>query len=194
MNDINRKKADKVIALALALSTVFFLILAFTNDSFFNWAYDRHQNQLSWYIRPLFILPFSLFAYRKSWSGISGTVLLLLTSMFWFPKPSAVNSNVQEFLNMEKAWLTGSWDLMKIALTLLVPLSFIALGFAFWKRNLWFGLTVVAFIAVAKMIWSVVFGGEAGRSIFAPAIIGLCICIALIILGFRRLEKKKQPQ
>ena len=32
------------------------------NDSL-NWAWARHQNPLSWYIRPLFILPFCYFAY-----------------------------------------------------------------------------------------------------------------------------------
>jgi hypothetical protein len=42
----------------------------------------------------------------------------------------------------------------------------------------------------AKMTWSVVFGGEAGRSIFIPALAGLGICIALIYFGFRKMEKR----
>jgi hypothetical protein len=29
------------------------------------WAWARHHNILSWYIRPLFLLPFCLFAYRR---------------------------------------------------------------------------------------------------------------------------------
>jgi hypothetical protein len=36
---------------------------------FLNWAWARHLNPLSWYIRPLFILPFCCFAYRKSARG-----------------------------------------------------------------------------------------------------------------------------
>ena len=34
------------------------------------WAWARHHNILSWYIRPRFLLPFCLFAYRRSLLGI----------------------------------------------------------------------------------------------------------------------------
>ena len=34
------------------------------------WAWARHHNILSWYIRPLFLLPFCFFAYRRSLPGI----------------------------------------------------------------------------------------------------------------------------
>ncbi|EGW38169.1 putative membrane protein [Desulfosporosinus sp. OT] len=76
---------------------------------------------------------------------------------------------------MEKEWLSGNWNFAKILMILLIPISFTALGIAFWKRSLWFGLSVVVFMAVAKMVWSVAFGGEAGKSIFVPAIIGLVL-------------------
>jgi phosphate starvation-inducible membrane PsiE len=186
-----KKNYDKIAALMFALGTVFFLVLAFTNNQFFNWAYGRHQNQISWYLRPLFLIPFCYFAYKRSWAGISATIFLLLTSMFWFPKPEAVSEQVKEFLQMEMDYLLGDWELIKILITMLVPVSLIALAAAFWKRNLYFGISVMVFIAVAKMTWSVVFGGEAGKSIFIPAIVGLIICIALIYYGFKRIEKKK---
>lgn len=187
-----KKNHDKIIALIFALGTVFFLVLAFTNNQFFNWAYERHQNQISWYIRPLFLIPFCYFAYKRSWAGISATIFLLLTSMFWFPRPETVNEQVKEFLKMEMDYLLGDWGVIKILITMLVPVSLIALAAAFWKRNLYFGVSVMVFIAVAKMTWSVVFGGEAGKSIFIPAIAGLVICIALICFGFRKIEKKKR--
>lgn len=192
MRNVQFRRYDKVLALTFTGLTLLFLVLAFTNKSFFDWAYERHQNQLSWYLRPLFLIPFCYFAYKRSWAGIFGTVFFLLTSMFWFPKPEVVSDQAKQFLEMEKEYLSGDWGGAKILMSLLVPVSFTALGVAFWKRSLWFGLSVVVFMAVAKMIWSVAFGGEAGKSIFIPAIIGLVICVGLIYLGFRRLEKKNK--
>ncbi|MBB6217524.1 hypothetical protein HNQ80_003645 [Anaerosolibacter carboniphilus] len=192
MRNVQFRRYDKMLALTFVVLTLLFLVLAFTNKNFFDWAYERHQNQLSWYLRPLFLIPFCYFAYKRSWAGIFGTVFLLLTSMFWFPKPEVVSDQVKQFLEMEKEYLSGDWGGAKILMSLLVPISFTALGVAFWKRSLWFGLSVVVFMAVAKMIWSVAFGGEAGKSIFIPAIIGLVICVGFIYLGFRKLEKKNK--
>ncbi len=185
-----KKNYDKVIATVFALGTVFFLVLAFTNNQFFNWAYERHQNQISWYIRPLFLIPFCYFAYKRSWAGISAVIFLLLTSMFWFPKPETVSDQIKEFLRMEMDYLLNDWNLTKSLITMLVPISLISLAAAFWKRSLYFGISVMIFIAVAKMTWSVVFGGEAGKSIIIPAVVGLIICIALIYFGYKKMEKK----
>lgn len=182
---------DKLLAIVFLGLTIVFLVLAFTNKEFFNWAYQRHQNQLSWYIRPIFIIPFCYFAYKRSWAGIMATIFCIFTSMFWFPKPVLVSEQVRQFLQFEIDWLSGQWSLAKIMMLLLVPISFIALGTAFWKRNLKIGLLVVALVAIGKMVWSVAFGGESGKSIFIPAILGLIICIVLISWGFKTLEKRK---
>lgn len=186
-----KNKYDKLVALLFALGTLLFIVLAFNNNSFFNWAYERHQNQLSWYIRPLFLIPFCYFAYKRSYTGISATVFLMLTSMFWFPKPDVISSQVKDFLQMEMDYLLGDWGLTKILITLLVPISLTTLALAFWKRNLYFGISVMVFIAVAKLVWSVVYGGEAGKSIFIPAIVGLIICVVLIFFGYKKMERTK---
>ena len=185
------RKYDKILAWIFWLMILFFIILAFTNETFFNWAYERHQNQLSWYIRPLFLIPYCYFAYRRSLAGILGTMFILLTSMFWFPKPEIVSEQVQQFLEMEKEYLMGDWNIGKILLSSLVPVSLAALAIAFWKRSIWIGVSVLIFIAVAKMTWSVAFGGEAGKSIFVPAILGLIICIAFIYIGYKKMRKKR---
>ena len=186
------ERYDKPLAAAFGALSILFIILAASDDSLLRWVFARHQNQLSWYIRPLFLIPFCFFAYKRSWSGIFGTVFLLFTSMFWFPKPDVVGEQIKAFLAMEQEYLTGDWGLTKILITLLVPMSLSALAAAFWKRSLWLGISVLVFIAVAKILWSAVFGGASGRSIIAPAIVGLAICIILIYIGFRKLEKKKK--
>jgi hypothetical protein len=50
-----------------------------------SWAWARHHNVLSWYVRPLFFLPFCWFAYRRSATGMALTLVALATSMAWFP-------------------------------------------------------------------------------------------------------------
>lgn len=183
-------KYDKALAsLFLGLTAVFVLAAALNND-FLDWAFARHHNQLSWFIRPVFLIPFCYFAYKRSLAGIMGTIFCLATSMFWFPEPSSVSPEVREFLKYEVEYLTGHWGVSKILMTLLVPFSFLALGLAFWKRSLWIGLSVVVFMAVGKMIWSVTSAGESGKSIMIPAVIGLVLCLFLIYWGFKRIEKK----
>ncbi|MGE4485380.1 MAG: hypothetical protein AB7C97_09765 [Oscillospiraceae bacterium] len=186
------ERCEKPLAVVFGALSILFIVLAFADESFFSWVFERHQNQLSWYIRPLFLIPFCFFAYKRSWSGISVTVFLLLTSMFWFPKPDVVGEQIKAFLAMEQEYLTGGWGITKILITLLVPISLSALAAAFWKRSLWLGISVLVFIAVAKMLWSAVFGGVSGSAVIAPAIVGLVICIVLIYIGFRKLEKKRK--
>ncbi len=189
-SQLTLKQSDKPLAIVFAVLSVLFIVTASVSTGFFDWVFARHQNQLSWYIRPLFLIPFCFFSFKRSFAGISITVFLLLTSMFWFPVPATVNNSVAEFLAMEKEYLLGEWSWVKIVTTILVPLSLIALSIAFWKRSLWMGISVMVFIAVAKMLWSVLFGGESGRSVILPAVAGLLICIALISVGFIRMQKK----
>lgn len=192
MKNEKLKRYDKSLAIVFGVSSIIFILLMAANTGFFDWAFTRHQNQLSWYIRPLFLIPFCFFSYKRSWAGIFGTIFLLLTSMFWFPAPDTVDDQVRAFLQMEKDYLTGDWGLTKILISLLIPVSLTVLSMALWKRSLWLGISVLVFMAVAKMLWSVAFGGTSGKSIMVPAIIGLVICIALVYVGFKKLEKRKK--
>ena len=185
-------KYDKTIAAIFAGLTIIFIILAMNSQPFFNRVFERHHNQLSWYIRPLFLIPFCYFAYKRSWIGVMVTVFALFTSMFWFNKPEVINEQVVGFLQYEKEWLTKSWDTRDVILALTVPFSFFLLALAFWKRSLWMGLAVVTLMATGKIFWSIQSAGESGKSIVVPAILGLALCFGLIFYGFRRLEKKKK--
>jgi hypothetical protein len=45
-----------------------------------DWAWACHANPLGWYIRPLFILPFCYFAYKKNIRGMALTVVAVTSS------------------------------------------------------------------------------------------------------------------
>ena len=171
------KKMDYILGMVFAVATVIFIILFLTDDIFFKWAFERHHNVLSWYIRPIFIIPIVLFAYKKSMTGIFVSIFALFTSMFWFSAPAVSSPQILSFLAFEMEYLKGEWTVPKIIISLSVPIFFIALIIAAWKRNWKWLLGVVIAAEVLKVLWSVVFGGEAGMSILKPAITGLIICI-----------------
>ncbi len=160
---------------------------------FGNWAYDRHGNVLSWYIRPLFLLPLAFFAYRRSGWGIAGTLIALATSMFWFPAPAVPDPRVEEFLEFEQEWLTGDWDYRKILFSLVAPT--VAIGaycLVFWRRSLGWGLVLLNVMAVGKVLWGVVFGDGTGWAMTVPALTGLAVGNAVLIYVVRRQRARRR--
>ena len=105
--------------------TIKFLVFFFSSNSFFEWAFARHHNTLSWYIRPLFIIPIIWSAYKKLFSGIAISIFCLFTSMFWFSKPNTTNPEVEKFLNFEANYLKSGWTMDKIALFFTVIIFFV---------------------------------------------------------------------
>lgn len=186
------KKTDFVIGMIFAALTVGIIIIFLNNDSFFDWAFNRHHNVLSWYIRPLFIIPIVYFAFKKSFAGIFISIFALFTSMFWFQTPENVDPQVISFLKMEMDYLKGTWDGQKIFMTLAVPIFFVLLILAAWKKNIKLLIGVVVGAALLKILWSLLFGGEAGMSIIIPALLGLVICVLGIFyfVGRNRVKNK----
>ncbi|HOP92971.1 MAG TPA: hypothetical protein PLP24_06315 [Acetivibrio thermocellus] len=180
---------DFIFGMLFAAATVVFIVLFLTNDTFFNWAFERHHNTLSWYIRPLFIIPIVIFAFKKSFTGIFASIFALFTSMFWFPAPAEKNPQVLEFLAFEMDYLKGPWTAPKIVMSLSVPLFFFMLLTAAWKRNWKLLLGVIIGAAVLKFIWSVAFSGEAGMSILKPASLGLIVCIGVLGYFLRKIKR-----
>ena len=181
---------DQLVAFLFAVASVLFIILMAMNNTFFEWAFARHQNILSWYIRPIFMIPICYFAFKRRASGISITIFLLLISMFWFPQPNYIDSNVKEFLAMEREYLTGSWTAQKIAVTSIVPLSMGILVWVLWKRKIKAGVIAVIGIAIGKIIWSVLEGGTSGAKVIVPALLGLGICLIAIIWWYKKMYQK----
>jgi hypothetical protein len=192
------KRTDMILSagtLALALIAAGLVAATGTIDEFAGWAWARHHNELSWYIRPLFLLPFCYFAYKRSLFGIVLTVLALATSMFWFPAPERVDPRAAEFLAVEREYLTGDWPLWKVVLALIVPISFAALAVAFWKRSLVWGLAVINAMVLIKIAWSFYFGDESGGLTLLPsAVVGLAVCDAVVLYVARRIRRVSSPE
>ena len=185
-------KQDQIVALIFFTLTILFIALSITNKPFFDWVFDRHHNQLSWYIRPLFLIPFCYFSYKQNWSGISITIFLLFTSMFWFPRPEEVSDGVKEFLQFEKDFLYGEWDIKKVMMVLTIPISFLALGLSFWKRSLIMGVCVVILMATGKVVWSIQNAGESGESILVPGHNRINYLLWTDILWLQKIEKMEK--
>ncbi|WP_193179784.1 hypothetical protein [Nisaea sediminum] len=159
-----------------------FLAALFASDAFFDWAFARHHNMLSWAVRPLLVLPFIFFAWRRNLNGILTTILALLTSMFWFPAPAETGPRVADFLAMEQERLRAGLDLKNL-LGLAAVLAYgWALAAAFWMRSLLIGGAVVVAGAAGKMVWSMIEGGESGTALLPFAIGGAVVVVAALIL------------
>jgi hypothetical protein len=163
-------------------------------NDFLSWIWARHHNELSWYVRPLFLLPFCFFAYRRSVWGIVVTLLVFPTSLFWFPAPENPSPRVEGYLAWERHFLTEGSVVARVALVLLVVAFFVALTTAFWKRSWMWGLAVLNAGTLLKVIWSVAFGGEAGWASLAPSLLTLTVTDAAILLAVRWLKRRRARQ
>ena len=158
---------------------------------FLGWAWARHHNPLSWYIRPLFVLPFCYFAYKRSLRGVALSVVAVTSSMFWFPAPADSDPRVTAFLAVERQYITGPLTLGKAAMTMLVPLWFVALALLFWRRYWVGGFIVICAGTVLKIIWSFYFGGETAWAIIPPVALGFVVCTGVLLYAFRRVRQQQ---
>jgi hypothetical protein len=165
----------------------------FVND-LLTWIWARHHNELSWYVRPLFLLPFCFFAYKRSLLGILVTLLVFPTSLFWFPAPENPSLRVEGYLAWERQFLTEGSVAAQVALVLLVVGFFVALAAAFWKCSWLWGLAVLNVGTLLKVIWSVAFGGAAGWASLAPSWFTLAVTDAVIVLAARWLKRRRVRQ
>lgn len=137
------------------------------------WAWARHHNPLSWYIRPLFLVPLCFFAWRRSGRGIALTLVALATSMAWFPVPATPDPLATEFLRHELEFLRSPWTPVKMLQMLLVPAFLAGLGAAFWHRSWRIGLAIANAGTLFKIWWSHAYGGDSGWTVVPAAVAGL---------------------
>jgi len=163
-------------------------------NDFLSWVWARHHNELSWYVRPLFLLPFCFFAYRRSLTGILATLLLFPTSLFWFPAPENPSPRVERYLAWEIQFLTEGSIAARVVLALLVVSFFVALATAFWRRSWLWGLAVINAGTLLKVIWSVAFGGATGWASLAPSLFTLIVTDSAILLAMRFLRRRERRE
>ena len=163
-------------------------------NDFLSWVWARHHNELSWYIRSLFLLPFCYFAYRRSVWGIVVTLVIFPTSLFWFPAPENLSPRVEGYLAWESHFLTEGSVVARVALVVLVVAFFVALATAFWKCSWLWGLAVINAGTLLKVIWSVAFGGAAGWASLAPSLFTLAVTDAAILLAAIWLKRRRARQ
>ncbi len=179
------KKIDWALAAFFIFLTLGFVGLMICHQGFADLAWARHHNILSWYIRPLMMLPFCYFAFKRSWAGMMASILARLTSMMWFSAPDIPTKEVQSFLLMEQAYLSSEWGMLKIITTLSIPVFFFLTALAFWRRSYLRGLMVLVFGAVMKILWSVLEGGESGTAVLPIALTGIVVVTAVILIWKR---------
>jgi hypothetical protein len=158
---------------------------------FLNWAWARHHNPLSWYIRPLFILPLCYFAYKKNAWGIFITIIAVTSSMFWFHAPAAPDPQAVQFLAAERRYVTGPVTIGKIAMFALVPLWFAALVWAFRRRSWVGGAMVITAGTLLKVAWSFQVAGASAWAIVPPVTLGTMVCAAVLLLAYRNHERAR---
>ncbi|TWP50680.1 hypothetical protein FKR81_18895 [Lentzea tibetensis] len=159
-----------------------------------SWAWARHHNELSWYIRPLFLLPFAYFSYRRSPTGIVLTLVALATSMAWFPAPEHPSQGAIEFLAAEREYLLGTWTPAKLAVGLVVPLTFGGLAVALWRRSFTWALVAINGGILFKIVWSFVVGDTSGGVALLPSALGGLVAVnAVLWFVARRRRTAVQP-
>jgi hypothetical protein len=143
----------------------------------------------------LVIVAAGVIAATSSFLGIVLTLLALATSMFWFPAPEHASPAVKEMIRTEEPYLTANWTLWKVLIALLIPLTFAALGLAFWRRSLVWGLAVVNAAILFKIAWTFLFSTGAGALSHLPAaVLGLVVCDALILYVIRRIRARSSSE
>ncbi|XEC96167.1 hypothetical protein AB6A23_06290 [Paenibacillus tarimensis] len=155
-----------------------------------DWAFHRHLNPLSWYIRPVFLIALAFFAYKRSRKGLIITFVLMMSSMVWFPAPETIDPQMQTVLEYEKMLLS---DPVYAFLTLSFMMIFLVLiGMAFWKHSLKLGLVMINITLVGKVVLSLLLTGEDGWAPLGNTIFGIILINGIGLFLLYRMSRKKE--
>ncbi|MBL1409949.1 hypothetical protein [Sphingobacterium faecale] len=153
------------------------------------WAFQRHLNPLSWYIRPIFLILLCYVAYKRRLFWILILFLVMMSSMVWFPSPKEINPQMQKILELEKELLAHPKS--AIATISFMLLFVIAILIAFWHHSLKWGLLIVNVTLIGKVVLTLFLTGENGWAPIGNTLFGLILVngIALTI-SYRKKQCK----
>lgn len=192
---MKRHTVDKIalglIGLGLGYAATMFIAELLRGTDMGAWVWDRHQNQFSWYSRPLFILPAAYYAYRRKLGYVIGFMLLMATSLFWFSPPAQVSEAVSGYLAWEKQmFFTNENRLPLFGLIAAVLVFLVFFFYAFWQRNAWYGVLIVNLGTLLKIVVSLMFGGNAGVAAVVPSVASLCVINVIAGLVWLRARRR----
>jgi hypothetical protein len=159
-----------------------------------NWAFQRHLNPLSWYIRPIFLIILAYFAYKHSWKGLILTFVIMMSSMVWFPAPETINSQMKTVLEYEKMLLSNP---VSAIITVAFMMIFVfSVGMAFWKHSLKLGLVILNVTLIGKVILSLLLTGNDGWAPLGNTIFGLILVngIGMFLIYRKRATKTSEKR
>ncbi|PID35883.1 MAG: hypothetical protein CR993_07715 [Rhodobacterales bacterium] len=146
-----------------------------------DWAWARHHNEWSWYIRPLILIAFCMAAWHRK---LFLTVLLALffpISAVVFPAPQVPKDFVIEFLSAERELLASMSALQLWGFVALVVAFLTALATAFWRRSLLWGLVVANLGGAIKLLFSLLAWGDTGQTALLPTLVTALVFNTVIL-------------
>ncbi|MCF6409506.1 hypothetical protein [Pseudalkalibacillus salsuginis] len=153
-----------------------------------NWAFERHLNPLSWYIRPVFLIILVYFAYIRRMKGVILTFVLMMSSMFWFPAPEKINPQMEKVLEYEQMLLSNP---VTFALTIAFMMVFVvSILIAFWKKSIKLGLVILNVTLIGKVLLALLFTGEDGWAPLGNTVFGLILINGIGFFILRMKGKK----
>jgi len=136
-------------------------------------------------VRPLFLLPFCWFAWRRSARGLLVTLLLFPATLIGFPAPAGPpDPAIAAYLDAERRMLASGW--IPVASLALAASIFLALLAAMlWHRRWLIGLLVLHRGTAAKVAWSLWAWGPAGQASVLPSVFTLLVCDVVVVAAWR---------
>ncbi len=194
----NLTPVDKLVAFAVvALLLYSIAILAnahLAGENIAAWVWDRHQNQFSWYSRPLFVIPACYYAYRQKLWLVIGFMALLFCSLFWFAAPQSVPEHVSGYLEWEKQLFFSNESKSPIIILLVAVTVFLTgLFWAFWHRSFLLGLILINAGTLMKIVFSLTLGDEFGTAAVIPSLSSLAFInlLAFTLWRFFSVRRKR---